>query len=180
MNVNELLNLMVKGIVAPEKLLDEKLQEKRAWVDMLKFPVLPLVAVVALVSAVLILLFGYNIPFVGVVKPSMPDALMQAVGTVLTYGIAIVIMSWVAAYLASMTEGSNDQNRAMLMLFLVSIPSLIGQVLGTLPVVGLFVAMGLGIYSIILLYKAIPVFMEVPLEKRVRYFVLLVISSMVI
>lgn len=180
MNVKELLNLTISGVTTPQDLWNKKLQENKTWADMLKFPVLPFVVIVALVSAVLILVFGYKIPFVGVVKPSVADALLQAVGTVIMYGITIVIMSWVAAYLAGMTEGTNDQNRAMLMLFLVSIPSLLGQVLGTLPMVGMIIAIGLGIYSIVLAYKAIPVFMKVPLEKRVRYYVLLAISSMVV
>ena len=180
MNINELINLMVKGVSVPEMLWQEKLQEQRNWVDMLKFPILPFVALVALLNAVLILVFGYNIPFVGVIRPSPLDAFIQAVGTVITYGIAIVIMSWIAANLTKMVEGINDQHRAMLMLFLVSIPSLVGQVLGTLPFVGVFIAIGLGIYSLVLLYRAIPIFMEVPLSKSTRYLILLIIFSILV
>jgi len=180
MDLKVLLDLTVKGVVSPTVLWEEKLQETKNWIEVLKFPVLVFVVIIAVVSAVIISLFGYQIPFMGVIHPTMSDIIMQSIGTVVSYSIAIVIMSWVAAYIAKTTEGTDDQSRAIWMLFLVSIPSLLGQVLATLPSVGMLIAMGLGIYSIVLFYKAIPVFMEVPLKNRVRYFIFVTITSIIV
>ena len=166
--------------MSPNVIWEEKLQEMKNWIEVLKFPVLVFVAIIAVLSAVMISLFGYKIPFMGVIHPSMSDIIMQSIGTVVSYSIAIVIMSWVAAYIANITEGINDKSRAIWMLFLVSIPSLLGQVLATLPSVGMLIAMGLGIYSIVLFYKAIPIFMKVPLAKRVRYFIFVAIASIIV
>ncbi len=65
------------------------------------------------------------------------------------------------------------------MLFLISIPTLAGQVLGTLPYVGGMLSLGLGIYAVILLYKAIHVFLEVPMKNRVKHFILFFLASFV-
>jgi len=66
------------------------------------------------------------------------------------------------------------------MIFWISVPSLLGQILGTLPYVGWIIALGLGLYSLVLLYRAIPVFLNVSLENRVKHFILFMISAFVV
>lgn len=177
----ELLDLAIRGVISPKSLWKDKLQDSRSWIEILKFPIILFVSIIAVFSAVMVMVFGYQIPFVGgVVKPSIGEIIIQAIGTVVLYIIPIGIMSLFAGYLSGTLDGINDKGRGLWMLFLVSIPSLFSQVLSTLPAVGMLLGIVLGIYSMVLFYKAIPIFMEVPLAKRLRYFIFLILSSIVV
>ncbi len=166
-----------QAILKPEPLWREKAETEISWKVLLKSPVLPVIIVVAAVSALLTLLFGYHIPVIGVVRPTIGDTVMQAIGTIVIYTVSILAFGWVAAWLAGMMGGRDDMNRSVAMFFWVSIPSLLGQVLSPIPMIGWVIGLGLGIYTLVLLYRAIPVFLEVPLESRVKHFILFVIIS---
>ena len=175
-----LVNRLMQAVIRPEPLWEEEATKNRSWQEMLKFPVLPVIAGVAVLAALLTMVFGYRVPMIGVLRPSVTEMVMQMVGTIVMYTLSLLIFGWIAAWLAGMMGGKNDMNRGVAMLFWISVPSLIGQVLGTLPMVGWILGFGLGIYALVLLYKAIPVFMEVPVEARVKHFILLVIATLVI
>ena len=160
-------------------LWQEEVAKGISWKDLLKSTALPFVAVVALLSALLTMLFGHHIPLLGVIRPTVGDMIMQAIGTIVLFVISILVFGWLAAWLAGKMDGRDDMDRSVSMLFWISIPSLVGQVLSTIPMVGLIIGFGLGIYSLVLLYKAIPVFLEVPRENRVKHFILFLIASMV-
>ncbi len=179
MDIKYLINLMIKGTVSAETLWREEISKDRDWKNLLKFPILPLISIVALLTALLMLVFGYNIPFIGTIKPSISDVLFKAFGTVLIYTISIIVFGWFADYLASLMDGKKDLNRGVLMLFLISIPSLLGQILGTLPFAGPFLALGFGIYSLVLLYKAPSIFLDLPSENRTKQFLLFLAAGIV-
>lgn len=180
MEMKALLDLFMRGIASPEGLWKERLQEQHAWTTLFKTPILPLIVGTTLMSAILTLLFGYKVPFIGVIQPSIIDVIWQMAGSVLLYTLSLIIFGYIAAYLASLMEGKQNMDRAVEMLFLVSIPSLLGQILGTLPYVGLFLALGFGIYSLLLLYRAIPLFLEVPLVHRTRHLLLFFTAAIVV
>ena len=133
MQTNTILGLLKNGILYPEKLWQEEVSENISWAQYIKFPVLPIIVFVGLVSGVLTEFFGYHIPVIGVIHPSMSDVVMQSIGTIVIYLIFLILMGWVAAYLAGLFDGKNDWNKSVQMLFLTSIPSLFGQILSPLP-----------------------------------------------
>lgn len=171
--------MYIQAIIKPEALWSEQRKTSISWMDLLKSHILPVVAIVAILSGILSMVFGFRIPTIGVIHPSISDMLLQMVGSVVMYTISIVILGWLVAYLAGIFGGKNEMNRSVLMLFLISIPTLTGQVLGTLPYVGGMLSLGLGIYAVILLYKAIHVFLEVPMKNRVKHFILFFLASFV-
>lgn len=179
MQANTIIPMFIQAIIKPEALWREEIKETSSWIDLLKYKILPVVAIVGLLSAMLTLIFGLRVPVVGVIRPSIGDLFLQMIGTVVIYTISIIILGWIVAYLAGMFEGKDDINRAILMLFLISIPTLTGQVLGTLPFIGWILSLGLGIYALILLYKAIHFFLEVPMKNRVKHFILFFITSFI-
>ena len=180
MPFNQLISSLQRAILKPEPLWQEEVEKSVAWSLLLKNTVLPVIGVTAILSAILLKIFGYHLPMIGVVRPSMTDMLLQIVGAIVMYGISIVLLGWIAAWLAGMLGGKNDLNRAVAMLFWISVPSLVGQVLGTLPFVGWVISLGLGIYSLVLLYRAIPVFLDVPVSERVKHFIFFLIASFVV
>ena len=177
MQNSSLINELKQSIVKPEPLWQEKAEATRAWMELYKTTILPVIAVVAIVSALLTKLFGYHIPIVGVIRPTMGDMLMQALGTIVIYSISILALGWLAAWLAGMMGGKDAMDRGVAMLFWTSVPSLAGQLLSPIPMVGWVIGLGLGIYTLMLLYRAIPVFMEVPTESRAKHFVLFLVAS---
>ncbi len=177
MRTNNIVTMFIQAIMKPEALWSEQRKDIGSWIDLLKSTILPVVALVALVTAILTMVFGLYIPMVGVIRPSIGDLFLQMIGTVVIYTISIIILGWIVAYLAEMFGGKNDINKAILMLFLISIPTLTGQILGTLPFVGWILSLGLGIYALVLLYKAIHRFLEVPMKNRVKHFILFFIAS---
>jgi len=177
MQNSSLFQELKQAIIKPEPLWREKAEAEISWKVLLKSPILPVITVVAIVSALLTLLFGYHIPVIGVVRPMVGDTVMQAIGTVVIYTISILAFGWVAAWLAGMMGGKDDMDRSVALFFWVSVPSLLGQVLSPIPMVGWLIGLGLGIYTLVLLYKAIPIFLELPLESRVKHFILFVILS---
>ena len=179
MQQKTLINKLVQAVIKPEPLWTEEAESGKSWKDLLKFPVLPLVGSVAVISALLTMIFGYHIPLIGVIRPTVGDMVMQAISTLATYTISLLLFGWLAAWLAGRMDGKNDIDRGVAMLFWISVPSLIGQLLSPLPTIGWIIGIGLGIYSLVLLYKAIPVFLDIPQSNHSKHFILFLIASIV-
>ena len=177
MTTNSIVTKLQQAILQPERLWPEVAAEAKDTGTFLTRTVAPVITVTAVLSALLLKIFGYHLPMVGVIRPSLTDMLLQMVGTVVIYLISIAVLGWIAAYLAGMLGGKNDPARAIAMLFWISVPSILGQILGTLPMVGWIMSLGLGIYSLVLLYRAIPVFLEVPVSDRVKHFIFFLIAA---
>ena len=177
MRGNQIIEALQSAIIRPEPLWERVAAETPPWQEFLKGIVLPVIGVVAVLSALLLKIFGYHLPMIGVVRPSMTDMLLQIAGAIVMYGISIVLLGWIAAWLAGLFGGKNDLDRAVSMLFWISVPSLLGQLLGNIPFVGWVLSLGLGIYSLVLLYRAIPVFLDLAVSERVKYFILFLIAS---
>ncbi len=177
MTTNSIVTKLQQTILQPERLWPEVAAEAKDTGSFLSRTVAPVITVTAVLSALLLKIFGYHLPMVGVIRPSLTDMLLQMVGTVVIYLVSIAVLGWIAAYLAGMLGGKNDPARAIAMLFWISVPSMLGQILGTLPMVGWIMSLGLGIYSLVLLYRAIPVFLEVPLSDRVKHFIFFLIAA---
>ncbi len=180
MDKETLFKNMVNAIVKPQEVWKKELANESSWLDYLKFPILPVIAVVAVISAILTKIFGYHIPVIGTIYPSASDLVLQIAGSIIIFIVSMVVLGYVAAYLGGLFGGKNDMNRAVKMLFLICVPSLAGQILTTLPFVGWVFGIGLGIYSLILLYRAIPEFMEVSADDRVKHFIFFIIAAIVI
>jgi uncharacterized protein YneF (UPF0154 family) len=180
MAANQLLSKLQRAILKPEPLWEEEVAHAQAWDQFYKSTVLPVIAVAALLSAVLFKIFGYHLPMIGIVRPSVTDMLLQIAGAIVMYSISLLVLGWIAAWLAGMMGGKNDFNRAVSMLFWISVPSFLGQILGTLPMVGWVISLGMGLYSLVLLYRAIPVFMDVSVTDRVKHFIFFLIASFVV
>jgi len=179
MQTHTLIAQFKEAILKPEPLWQEQIASKQRWQSLLRSPALPVIVTVTFISAFLTKLFGYHIPLVGVVRPTIGDMVLQVIGGTVLYLLSLVVLGWIAAWLAGMMEGRSDIDRAVSMLFWISIPSLAGQLLSPIPMVGWIIGMGLGIYSLVLLYKAIPVFMEIPAANQVKHFILFILASVV-
>ncbi len=180
MSMQTMISILQRALLDSEMFWKEETQKETDVKSFIQAFVLPVVVLTAVVSGLLTMLFGYRIPMLGVIRPGLSDMLIQMVGMVVLYILSLLILGWVAAYLAKLFGGKEDFSQAVKMIFRISVPSLLGQILGTLPYVGWIIALGLGLYSLVLLYRAIPVFLNVSLENRVKHFILFMISAFVV
>lgn len=77
---------------------------------------------------------------------------------------------FIASFLASKFGGEDSYDRAWSALSFASIPGVVGSVLGTVPWIGPILSLAGGIWTIIMLWQALPVFLNVPLDKRAGHF----------
>jgi len=92
--------------------------------------------------------------------------LLPILNGVLWFGIGGLI----ASFLAEKFGGQRSFDQALAALSFASIPAAVGSVVGTLPFIGWLIAVGGLIWSIMLLWQSLPVFLDIPLERRTGHF----------
>jgi len=81
---------------------------------------------------------------------------------------------------AGVFEGKRNFDAAFAALSLAMVPAVVGGILSPLPWLGWLIGLVAGIYSLVLLYQFIPVFMVVPEAKRVLHFVVSLVVAIVV
>lgn len=94
--------------------------------------------------------------------------------------ISIFVAAFLFSFLAGVFKGKHDFNKGFAALSLAAIPGYLGSVLGTLPMIGWLLALILGIVSLVFLYQIVPLYLEVPEDKRAMHFGVSLVSTIVI
>jgi hypothetical protein len=100
--------------------------------------------------------------------------------TLLWVILGIVIFAFVTAFLAGTFGGVNNFNRAFAMTSLLAVVGYTGSVLATLPWIGWILSLGVAIYTLVLFYRDVPVFLDVPTDKRVVHLVATIVVVAVV
>ena len=181
MHLNSLITLLKKSVLEPEQLWRDEASKSYTLAEFLKQIVLPIVIVTAILATLGILLFGYRVPLTDIVmRPTFMDAIMAFIRSIVIFLISLVIFGWLSAYIASLLGGKYDLTKGVMMMFLVSIPSLIGKVFATTPYIGAMVVIVASIYSLVLLYKAPTILLDLPAENKTKAFILFFIVGIVV
>ena len=181
MDFNFLITVMKKGILEPEQLWQEELSKNYTLTNFFKQIVVPIVVVTAILATLGIVLFGYRVPLTDIImRPTLMDTVMAFVNSIVMYLVSLVIFGWLSAYIASILGGKFDISRGIVMMFLISIPSLIGRVFVVVPYIGMIVAIAASIYSLVLLYRAPTTFLNLPVENKTKAFVLFLLVGIVV
>ena len=181
MNFNSLITLLKRGVLEPEQLWQEENSKSYTLIEFLKQVALPIVVVTSILSTLGILLFGYRVPLTDIVmRPTFTDALMAFIRSIVMFLITIVIFGWLSAYIASILGGKYDFIKGAVMIFLVSIPSLIGRIFATIPYIGAIIVIVASIYSLVLLYRAPTVLLDLPTENKTKAFILFFIVGIIV
>ncbi len=109
------------------------------------------------------------------VRPTLVQTLMAIVSGLLGLALAAFIFS----YLAGMFGGRHDFARAFAALSLAYVPAAVGQALSSLPLIGWLLSLGLAIYSLVLLWQIIPLYLDVPGDKRVLHYIASLLATFV-
>ena len=94
--------------------------------------------------------------------------LQPVVSSLIWFGLGGLI----ASFLAGKFGGMPGYGQALAALTFASIPGAIGGAISSLPVLGWVCAIGGSIWSLMLLWQALPTFLDIPLERRVGHYLL--------
>lgn len=105
--------------------------------------------------------------------------LVYTIVAMLMSAVAAGVVAFVVSALAGMFGGKSSFARGLAATSLAFVPGYLGQALNWLPWIGWLVALGLGIYALMLLWRIIPVYLDVPDGKRTAHYIASLVTIIV-
>lgn len=135
-----------------------------------------------LITGPAILISGFGAYLVGSIFPSLllgaPGFGQMLVGLIVA-AIAIAIIAVIVALVAGQLQGRNSFAHGLAATTLAFVPAYFGRILGPLPWVGWLLMLLLSLYSLVLLRRVLPTYLEVPEATRTKHYVISLIAAVV-
>lgn len=173
-DLNRTLELVRGALVDPEATWRGYLPEAFDWKRTVFLLTGPLI-VAAAVIAYLLGFLGSGRSMLGWGRPTLLGLLLQIVWGAAVAGIVALIFS----ALAGAFRGKSSFALGLAATTLAFVPGYLGQALVPLPWLGGLLALGLFIYSLVLLWKIIPIYLEVPDANRAAHYIVSVLGCIV-
>ncbi|HUG98144.1 MAG TPA: Yip1 family protein [Gammaproteobacteria bacterium] len=174
LNLNRTLSLIKGALFDPEPTWRGYLPEADNWQKTAFLLTGPLI-ILAAVLGYIVGLLGSDASAFGF-RPTIVSTLLGIV-----FGaIAAGIFAFIVSALAGMFGGKSSFAHGLAATSLAFVPGYIGQVLGWLPWIGGLVLLGLFIYALVLLWRILPIYLEVPAGKRVGHYILSLLAMIVL
>lgn len=173
-NPKRTLELVRGALFDPEATWRSYLPEATDW----KKTAFLLTGPLIVASAVIAYLVGFlqdDSSLFGAGRPTILSTLLQIVIGAIVAGIVALIFN----ALAGAFRGKSNFALALAATTLAFVPGYIGQAFSGLPWIGFLLAIGLGIYALVLLWQIIPIYLEVPDGKRAGHYILSLLASIV-
>lgn len=159
------LQLIKGALFDPESTWRSYLPEAGNWQRTAVLITVPLVVTALFIAYLLGLLTGSNSMFG-----------MRMTFSALLLGIAngligLALVSFIYSFMAGLVGGKRDFALGLAAISLVVVPAYVGQALSTLPLVGWIASLATAIYTLVLLWQIIPLYLAVPENKRILHYV---------
>jgi hypothetical protein len=105
---------------------------------------------------------------------------MSSLLSLVTGAIAAGVVAFVFSFFAGIFGGKSNFDLAFAATTLAFVPGYLGQALSWLPWIGSLLAIGLGIYGLVLLWRILPLYLEVPDAKRAAHYIVSLLACIVI
>ena len=174
-NLDETRRWVTGAIVDPHATAAAFRASEPGWQHTFMVLTLPIYVAAAAAGFLLSLIFGTTFMFGAMA--SSPLWFLVSLAWSLAY---VFVAALIFDVLAGVFEGRRDFDGAFAALSLAMVPAVAGGVLSPVPWIGWLIGLAAGIYSLVLLYHFVPVFMTVPEAKRVVHFVLSLIAAIVV
>jgi hypothetical protein len=142
--------------------------------------VLPLTALVAVISLLRISLIGTSLPFGGTFRSPFMFGLESAAMTFVAGFIAVWLVALIINGLAPTFGGTRDLNKAFRVSAYSLTPAYAASVLALSPILPTLLELLAGLYGIYVLYLGLPVVMRSPREKAVGYTATVIICTILV
>jgi len=172
LDLNRTMQLIKDGLMDPEPTWRAYLPEAHDWQKTAFLLTGPLIIVSSLVAYTFGILNLGNTPF-AMFRPTLTMTLINIV----MGGVGIAIVSFTTAALSGYYGGKNSFAYALAAASLAFIPGYLGQMLTWIPWLGGFAALGMAIWGLVNFWKIIPMYLEVPEDKRALHFVLTLVAT---
>lgn len=167
--------VLVRGaLLDPEPTWRSYLPEAGDWKRTAFLLTGPLIVGAALVAWLMGLLGSSGSVF-GFGRPTLLSTLVQILMGAIVAGVVALIFS----ALSGAFKGKSNFALALAATTLAFVPGYVGQALSGLPWIGPLLALGLMIYSLVLLWKILPIYLEVPDASRAAHYVVSILACIV-
>jgi len=173
LDIQKTFELIRNGLFEPRATWQSCLAEDRGWRDTTMVLTLPLILASYVLAGLLSLIFGGRGSLAA--GPGIGSWVLSLILAV----AGIAVTAFIFSYLAGVFRGRHDFDRGLAAVSLAAIPGCVGNIVAVVPFIGWLVSLVLGIVSLVFLYRIIPVFLQVPEDKRVLHFVASLVSTMV-
>jgi hypothetical protein len=109
-------------------------------------------------------------------RPTIMSSLLSLV----TGAIAAGVIAFIFGAFAGVFGGKSSFALGLAATTLAFVPGYLGQALSWLPWIGTLLALGLGIWGLVLLWRIIPIYLEVPDGKRAAHYIASLVASIVV
>jgi hypothetical protein len=174
-NFNETRKWVTGVVKDPHATAGAFRESEPGWQHTLMVLTLPLYVGAAVAGFLLSWIFGTSFMF-GAMANAPLWFLVSLVWSIAYVFVAALIFD----VFAGVFEGRRNFDASFAALSLAMVPAVLGGILSPLPWLGWLIGLVAGIYSLVLLYQFIPVFMTVPDAKRVVHFVVSLIAAIVV
>lgn len=168
---NALKPLVIGAITAPRAGWEAQRDKAPETQTVLLGYTLPVVVGTTVVAALLSFILGtQDFLFSGVGRSFLGMLREMVLGSLLAVA-GLAVLAYVVLALARVFGGHGTYAAALTMVSLVATPALLAGIPGALPWIGWIISLAAAIYSLVLLYQAIPVFLSVEGGKRPLHFI---------
>lgn len=168
------LSLISGGIFDSEQTWRNYLPEAEDWQKTALLLTVPLI-ILAAVGAYVFGFLGSDASFFGRFRPTIVTTIL----TMISSAVAAIVVAFIVSALAGAFGGKNSFALGLAATTFAFIPGYVGQAVTWLPWVGALLAFGLFIYGMVLLWKIIPIYLDVPDGKRTGHYILSLLASIV-
>jgi hypothetical protein len=105
--------------------------------------------------------------------------LMSALLGIVLGACAVALTSFIFSLFASVFGGKKSFALGLAAITLALVPGYVGQALSGVPFIGWLLTLGLAIYSLVLLWRIIPLYLKVPDGKRAPHYIVSLIACIV-
>lgn len=171
---NKTISLIKGGLLDSDATWKSYHAENKSWKDTFIELTGPMILVSVILSSIFTWVFSSFSMFGS--QGGVGFTLMRLIAAV----VGILVAAFIFSYIAGFFKGRHNFNKGFAALSLAAIPAYIGGVFSGLPFIGWLISLGLGILSLVFLYKILPSYLEVPEDKRVVHFIASLVATFII
>jgi len=173
-NLKRTIELIRGAMFDPEPTWRNYLPEAGDWKRTAFLLTGPLI-VAAAVIAYLVGFISSDSSMLGLARPTLGFTLLRIV----MGAVAAGLIAWIFSALAGAFGGRNSFALGLAATTLAFVPGYVGQAFSGLPWIGPLLAFVLFIYALVLLWKIVPIYLQVPDGKRAGHYILSLLASIV-
>jgi hypothetical protein len=173
-DIQRTIKLVTGALFDAETTWRSYLPEAGDWKKTALLITLPVILVAMIVSYLLGLVTS-GASILGL-RPTLFSTLIAILMGVVAVGVCAFIFS----VLARAFGGKHNFALGLAALSLAFVPAYAGQALSSLPWIGSLLSLGLAIYGLVLLWRIIPLYLEVPAGKRAPHYIVSLLATIVV